>query len=90
MDSSRGLTGKNLIELTDDWSSWKASDPVELIRPVENWEGGNLEAIPSVRGPTYEKVCQLRDPAIYEEESKVYLLYAIAGESGIAIAELVL
>ena len=30
----------------------------------------------------------LRDPAIFEEDGRVYLLYAVAGESGIAIAEL--
>ena len=30
---------------------------------------------------------QLRDPAIFEENDRTFLLYAIAGESGIAIAE---
>ena len=30
---------------------------------------------------------QLRDPAIYEEDGRVYLLYAVAGERGIALAE---
>jgi hypothetical protein len=28
-------------------------------------------------------------PAIFEENGRVYLFYAVAGESGIAIAELV-
>jgi hypothetical protein len=34
-------------------------------------------------------VNQLRDPAVYEESGRTYLLYAVAGESGsgIAIAE---
>ena len=32
-------------------------------------------------------VNQLRDPAIYEEDDRVYLLYAVAGERGIALAE---
>jgi hypothetical protein len=32
---------------------------------------------------------QLRDPAIFEENGRIYLFYAVAGESGIAIAELV-
>ena len=31
-------------------------------------------------------VNQLRDPAIYVEDERIYLLYAVAGESGIAIA----
>jgi hypothetical protein len=33
-------------------------------------------------------VRQLRDPAIFPENGKTYLLYSIAGENGIAIAEL--
>ena len=32
-------------------------------------------------------VNQLRDPAIFEEDGRVYLLYAVAGERGIALAE---
>jgi hypothetical protein len=31
-------------------------------------------------------VNQLRDPAIHEESGVTYLLYAVGGESGIAIA----
>jgi hypothetical protein len=33
-------------------------------------------------------VRELRDPAIYQEDERTYLLYTIAGEQGIAIAEL--
>ena len=77
------------IELTEDWSIWKPSPPIEVMRPVKDWERGNLEAIRSERGPVYEQICQLRDPAIYEENNKVYLLYSVAGERGIAIAELI-
>ena len=32
-------------------------------------------------------VNQLRDPAIYVEDGRTYLFYAVAGESGIAIGE---
>jgi hypothetical protein len=35
-------------------------------------------------------VNQLRDPAIFEEDGRVFLLYAVAGEAGIAIAEVFL
>jgi len=78
------------IELTEDWLSWKPSAPVEIMRPVKEWEGGDLEAVPSVRGPVYERVCQLRDPDIYEENDKIYMLYVIAGERGIAIVKLII
>ena len=76
------------IDLTEDWLTWKPSAPTEVLRPEKDWEGGDLEAIPSVRGPVNERACQLRDPAIYEEDDKVYMLYSVAGERGIAIAEL--
>jgi hypothetical protein len=32
-------------------------------------------------------VNQLRDPAVFDENGRTFLLYAVAGESGIAIAE---
>ncbi|MHB8621379.1 MAG: hypothetical protein ACYDAG_17750, partial [Chloroflexota bacterium] len=32
--------------------------------------------------------CQLRDPAIFEEVGRRFLLYSVAGEQGIGIAEL--
>jgi hypothetical protein len=35
-----------------------------------------------------QRANQLRDPAIFEEDGKIYLLYAIAAEQGIAIGEL--
>lgn len=39
-----------------------------------------------VRSTVYGVVNQLRDPAIHEESGVTYLLYAVAGERGIAIA----
>ena len=35
----------------------------------------------------FANAAHVSDPAIYEEDGRVYLLYAVAGESGIAIAE---
>jgi hypothetical protein len=35
----------------------------------------------------YGHVNQPRDPAIFAEDGQIYLLYAVAGESGIAIAK---
>ena len=35
------------------------------------------------------EVNQVRDPAIFEEDGRVYLLYAVKGEAGIAIVELI-
>ncbi len=74
------------IALGGDWMSWRDDPPVEVIRPEHAWEGASAPNVPSVRSTAYGVVNQLRDPAIYEEDGVVYLLYAVGGESGIAIA----
>lgn len=78
------------IELSGDWRSWKDGVAVEVLRPEHSWEGADAPLVASVRSTAYGPVNQLRDPAILEDGSRVYLLYAVAGESGIAIAELFL
>ena len=75
------------IDLTGDWSSWKGGPATEILRPERNWEGADAPLAPSIRSTAYGHVNQLRDPAIFEENGQVYLLYAVPGESGIAIAE---
>ena len=76
------------IDLSKPWADWKESEPVEVLRPEYDWEGAHMPLLPSIRSVAYEKVNQLRDPAVYEEDGKIFLLYAVAGESGIAIAEI--
>lgn len=76
------------VGLSGDWGGWRAGPPEVVLEPETEWEGAGLPPEPSVRGWRDEAVCQLRDPAIFEEDGRVYLLYAIAGESGIAIAEI--
>ena len=60
-----------------------------MLRPEHDWEGADAPLEPSVRSTAYGHVNQLRDPAIFEDadSGRVFLLYAVAGESGIAIAE---
>jgi hypothetical protein len=78
------------IDLSGDWHGWKEGAAVEVLRPERKWEGADAPLVPSVRSTAYGQVNQLRDPAIFEENGRVYLLYAVAGESGIAIAEVFL
>ena len=75
------------IDLSVDWKQWKETDAVEVLRPWRDWEGANAPLEPSVRSVAYGHVNQLRDPAIYCEGDRIYLLYSVAGESGIGIAE---
>jgi hypothetical protein len=76
------------VRLSGDWRSWQAGPATDVLAPEEPWEGAGLPAEPSVRGWVDEPVCQLRDPAIFAEGGHTFLLYSVAGESGIAIAEL--
>ncbi|MEM7116086.1 MAG: hypothetical protein AAF614_26835 [Chloroflexota bacterium] len=78
------------IDLSDDWQTWRESEPVEIHRPRKAWEGVNLPLEPSLRGSVMEPVNQLRDPAIFSENSQHYLLYSYAGEQGIGIGRLLL
>ena len=75
------------IDLSGDWSTWKDAEAVEVLRPERDWEGADAPLEPSVRSVAYGRVNQLRDPAIYTQDDRTYLLYAVAGESGIAIAQ---
>ena len=74
------------IDLRSDWMNWKESEEVMVLEPEFDWEGANAPVEPSVRSTAYGQVNQLRDPALYVEGDTVYLLYAVAGESGIALA----
>ena len=78
------------IDLATDWQSWRPSPPIVVLEPERDYEGGNLELRPSARGMAAEPVRQLRDPAVFETNDGLYLLYAVAGEHGIAIARLAL
>ena len=78
------------IDLSKPWMEWKETAPVEVLRPEKDWEGVDQPVEPSIRSVAYGPVNQLRDPAIYEEGDRIFLLYAVAGEAGIAIAEVFL
>jgi hypothetical protein len=76
------------IDLSLPWMRWQASEPSVVLEPEKEWEGANLPAMPSVRGIARRQLRELRDPAIFVDEGRTYLLYSVAGESGIAISEL--
>ena len=75
------------IDLSGDWRTWRETTPVEVLRPERTWEGADLPVEPSRGGSINVPVSQLRDPAIFEENGRVYLLYSVAGERGIALSE---
>jgi hypothetical protein len=76
------------IDVAQDWQQWQASDPVSVMSPEQGYEGADQPLVASVRDAINIRVNQLRDPAIFEEDGRTYLFYSIAGEAGIAGAEL--
>jgi len=76
------------VKLTPDWTQWKPSEPHEFLKPELPWEGASLPLQATHIGALEGPENALRDPAVFQEAGKNYLLYSIAGESGIAIAEI--
>ena len=76
------------IDLRKDWRDWKDSEPREVRRPTRAFEGAEQPLQPSLRSSVDHLVNQLRDPYVYVEDNVGYLVYAVAGESGLAIARL--
>ena len=73
-------------DVSGDWGDWRNSAERSLLKPERPWEGADLPLEPSIRDAVNIRVNQLRDPAIYAEGDRVYLLYSVAGEAGIGLA----
>ena len=67
------------IDMSGDWRGWTEGDPVELLRPEHDWEGADAPLEPSVRSTAYGHVNQLRDPALFEDDGRIFLLYSSSG-----------
>ncbi len=87
-DAPEHIMVSRLANPGDDWKDWEFTDPQSVLKPEKDYEGVEAPVKPSRWGATYDFVHQLRDPAIYEEDGRVFLLYSTAGEWAIAIAEL--
>jgi hypothetical protein len=76
-------------DLRGDWHAWEATatPPRTILSPETNYEGIGFPNAPSTPGPAVD-VRQVRDPFVYEEDGRLYLFYTVAGETGIALAEL--
>lgn len=76
------------VHLGPNWMQWKPGEAREFLKPEMDWEGAKLPLQSTHIGALEGPENALRDPAIFQEAGKTYLLYSIAGESGIAIAEI--
>ena len=75
------------IDLTIPAALWRTTTPIEVLKPEKEWEGASLPLYKSVASAINIPVNQLRDPAVFSEGDRNYLLYSVRGENGIAIAE---
>jgi hypothetical protein len=87
-DAPEHIMVSRVENLYDDWNDWTFTEPQSVLLPEFDFEGVNEPIEPSVNGAANSAVHQLRDPAIFEEDGRLYLLYSVAGERGIAIAEM--
>jgi hypothetical protein len=78
------------IDLSGPWTGWRASEPIDVLAPAAPFECTNLQVEPSAGGDVKGPVRQLRDPALFEDDGRLFLFYAYCGEQGIAAAELTL
>ncbi len=87
-DAPEHIMVSRIENLDDGWSEWRFTKPQTVLKPEEDWEGANEPVQESRFGAINRFVHQLRDPAIYEEDGRVFLLYSAAGEYSIGIAEI--
>ncbi len=79
---------RTTISLSREWTWWRGSPPVEVLRTETDYEGANEPCLPSMGGASHEPVHQLRDPFIFNKDGGKYLVYSVAGEMGLGITEL--
>lgn len=81
-----------VVPLSGPPESWRARGVFEVLRPERPWEGTDLPLAYSLGGSTIKRgenrVHELRDPAVWREGDRAWLLYSIAGEAGLGIVDL--
>jgi hypothetical protein len=63
------------LKLDGNWTTWKASPPVNVAEPTTEYEGVNLPIEVSQSGSFHGLIRQLRDPGFYEENGKWFALF---------------
>ncbi|MCL2122822.1 MAG: hypothetical protein FWH34_01900 [Desulfovibrionaceae bacterium] len=77
------------LAMTDNWIDWEIKESPRLVlAPETGYEGVHLPLVPSQLGSTRGFENALRDPYVFRENGRLYLLYCVLAERGIAIAEM--
>jgi hypothetical protein len=77
----------SVIGLTPDWRDWRVAETTEVLRPELAWEGADLPVTSSRIGTAPTRENGLRDPCFFEEDGRLYLVYAGGGEHALGLAE---
>jgi hypothetical protein len=78
------------VRLAGEWTTWQASEPVDVLAPQAAYECTDLPNVPSEGGDIDGPARQIRDPFVFEDEGRAFLFYSTCGEQGIAAAEITL
>jgi len=76
------------IDLRPGWRDWRLGPTAELMRPELPWEGAGLPVVPSEIGTAERPENALRDPCLFEEGGRAFMVYAGAGEQALGLAEI--
>jgi hypothetical protein len=76
------------IDLREPANRWRARDAKLVLAPETAWEGADQPVTRSKAGAAVARENALRDPAIFEHGDRIHLLYSVAGESGIGLADI--
>lgn len=86
-DEPEGIV-KTSIGLADSVEDWMELETKEVIVPEMEYEGADVDIDRSRRLGPADRRRELRDPQIFVDNSRKYLFYVIAGESGIGVVKL--
>ena len=74
-----------VVDMRGPVTQWRAKGTIEALRPEMDWEGAAVTPEHSQGGKSRRLENSLRDPAVFREDGKIWLVYAAAGEHGIGL-----
>lgn len=75
------------VDLRPHWTHWRAEGSESVLRPERAWEGAEAPLSASFIGAAEGLENGLRDPFLFEDGSRVLMVYAGGGEHALGLAE---
>tara|TARA_R110000824_G_scaffold144739_3_gene312786 strand:+ start:799 stop:2319 length:1521 start_codon:yes stop_codon:yes gene_type:complete len=83
---------ESILMIKINLDTWDVISIENILKPQTEYEGGNLPLMKSMPGSSTLRyggpVNELRDPYVYSEDEKLYMLYSLAGECGIGLSQI--